>query len=183
MTRPALTVVAGGSAADSRAALRELYTKFGGSVFGRCQYLLKDRAKAEDAMQDVFARALTAYRDFRAESSPLTWLMKIATHHCLNVLRAERAPWHERFQREEQARIQPEAHGGAARGGPQLVEDREAVRKLLGKLDIETQAAAIHYYVDEMTLEEVAALLGRSVPTIRKRLETFAALSGQEFTR
>src|SRR6267143_415854 len=73
MTRPVLTVVAGSSAPDSRAALRELYEKFGGSVYGRCLYLLKDRAKAEDAMQDVFARALTAYGDFRAESSPLTW--------------------------------------------------------------------------------------------------------------
>ena len=59
MTKPVLHVVAGGSAADSRAALRELYSKYGGSVYGRCQYLLRDRAKAEDAMQDVFAKALT----------------------------------------------------------------------------------------------------------------------------
>ena len=32
----------------------------------------------------------------------------------------------------------------------------------------------------EMTLEEVAKVLGRSVPTIRKRLEHFARVSGQE---
>ena len=31
-----------------------------------------------------------------------------------------------------------------------------------------------------MTLEEVAALLGRSVPTVRKRLEEFAAICGKE---
>ena len=48
----------GGQPADSRAALRELYTTYGGSVYGRCQYLLRDRTKAEDAMQDVFAKAL-----------------------------------------------------------------------------------------------------------------------------
>jgi threonyl-tRNA synthetase len=39
-------------------------------------------------MQDVFAKALTHFATFRAEASPLTWLMKIATHHCLNILRA-----------------------------------------------------------------------------------------------
>jgi len=111
--------------------------------------------------------------EFRSDASPLTWLMKIATHHCLNLLRAERAPWHQRFRRQQQAR-------GEGHGGPQLFEDREAVRKLLARCDLETQAAAIHYYVDEMTLEEIAALLGRSVPTVRKRLETFAAISGQE---
>lgn len=176
MATPVLHVVAGSnaSAADSRAALRELYAKYGGSVFGRCEFLLKDRAKAEDAMQDVFAKALVSLPAFRAEASPLTWLMKIATHHCLNLLRAERAPWHKRFRRQQEARPIGDARG------PQLVEDREAVRKLLDKMDAETAAAAVHYYVDEMTLDEIAALLGRSVPTIRKRLETFAAISGQE---
>ena len=127
-------------------------------------------------MQDVFAKALQHYAGFRAEASPLTWLMKIATHHCLNLMRAERAPWHQRFRRQEQARS--EAHGG-----PQLFEDREAVRQLLARCDLETQAAAIHYYVDEMTLDEIAAVLGRSVPTIRKRLESFARLRGEEIAQ
>jgi RNA polymerase sigma-70 factor, ECF subfamily len=172
MPKPTLEILPGGSAADSRAALRDLYSKYGGSVFGRCSYLLKDRSKAEDAMQDVFAKALTHLGEFRSEASPLTWLMKIATHHCLNVLRAERAPWHQRFRVQEEAR-------GEGHGGPQLFEDREAVRDLLSRCDLETQAAAVHYYVDEMTLDEIAQLLGRSVPTIRKRLETFASLGQQ----
>src|SRR5262249_31489617 len=129
--------------------------------------------KAEDAMQDVFAKALGHWHEFRSESSPLTWLTRIATHHCLNVLRAERAPWHKRFAREVRAR-------GEGHGGPQLYEDREAVRALLGKLDFETQQAAIHYFVDEMTLEEVAAAIGRSIPTVRKRLAALAELRERE---
>ena len=44
------------------------------------------------------------------------------------------------------------------------------MQKLLAKLDLETQQAAIHYFVDEMTLDEVAAAIGRSIPTVRKRL-------------
>ena len=39
---------------------------------------------------------------------------------------------------------------------------------------------AVHYHVDEMTLDEVAALLGRSVPTVRKRLEDFARICGSK---
>ena len=120
-------------------------------------------------MQDVFAKALTHWNDFRAEASPLTWLTRIATHHCLNVIRAERAPWHKRFETETRAR-------GEGHGGPQLFEDREAARKLLAKLDVETQQAAIHYFVDEMTLDEVAAAIGRSIPTVRKRLAAITTL-------
>jgi RNA polymerase sigma-70 factor (ECF subfamily) len=163
------------AADDARADLRELYEKYGASVHGRCSYLLRDRSKAEDAMQDVFAKALTHYMSFRQEASPLTWLMKIATHHCLNLLRAERAGWHARFEREARAR-------GSTDPGPQVFEMRELVVQMLALVDQETQAVAIHYHVDEMTLEEVAALLGRSVPTVRKRLSEFAAICGKEFS-
>ena len=173
MSQPTLQLLAGEKPADSRAALRELYTKYGGSVYGRCQYLLGDPTAAEDAMQDVFAKALGHWHEFRSEASPLTWLTRIATHHCLNVLRAARAPWHQRFEREVRGR-------GEEHGGPQLYENREAVRKLLGKLDLETQQAAVHYFVDEMTLEEVAAAIGRSIPTVRKRLAGIAALAGRD---
>lgn len=194
-------MIAGGRAAGSAdpvgtsdvrsGELRELYTRYGGSVYGRCFYLLKERSKAEDAMQDVFAKALGSARAgsgggraaaFRGESSPLTWLMTIATNHCLNLIRAERAPWRRRFEVEEVGRAERAAldGGGTAAGGPRLFENREAVRKLLARADLETQAAAIHYYVDEMTLEEVSAVLGRSIPTIRKRLEAFAAACGEE---
>jgi len=169
-----------GDARDARAPhatdLRELYTRYGGSVYGRCHYLLKNKAKAEDAMQDVFAKALDHAGGFRGDSSPVTWLMTIATNHCLNLLRAERAPWHAQFAAHETGRATAEG------AGPHLFENREAVREALSRVDPETQAVAIHYYVDEMTLEEVAAAVGRSVPTVRKRLETFAALSGEELS-
>ena len=171
-TKPHLEVVAPRPA--PREPLRELYEKYGASVHGRCAYLLRDASQAEDAMQEVFAKALQSYEGFRSESSPLTWLMKIATHHCLNLLRAERAAWHQRFADEERRRGEP------VPGRPQSFELREEVRKLLSRFDLETQAAAIHYYVDEMTLDEVATLLGRSVPTVRKRLEEFASVSARE---
>ena len=174
---PRFQVIAGDkpAAPEPALALRELYEKYGASVFGRCAYLLKDRSKAEDAMQDVFAKALQHQTGFRSEASPLTWLMKIATHHCLNLLRSERAGWRKRFEREASLHLGTEDR-------PQVLEARDLVVKMLALVDLETQAAAIHYHVDEMTLDEVAALLGRSVPTVRKRLEEFATLCGKEFS-
>lgn len=129
MNRPALEVIEGGKSAG-RVWLRELYVKFGGSVYGRCQYLLKDSAKAEDAMQDVFARAMLNEREFRGESSPLTWLLKITTHHCLNLLRGDAAKWKGQYARDEQAR-------GEGHGGPQLLEKRDLVRRALESFDLE----------------------------------------------
>lgn len=171
MARPALEVLDGGRSAG-RAWLQDLYSRYGGAVFGRCRFLLKDATAAEDAMQDVFARALASGSGFRGEASPLTWLMKIATHHCLNVVRGDRAAWKEQY-------VELQLTRGEGHGGPQALEARDVVRRSLAQFDLETQSAVVHYYLDEMTLEEVAALLERSVPTIRKRLRAFAEQTGQ----
>lgn len=171
MSRPAFEVIDGGRSAG-RAWLKELYSTYGGAVFHRCRYLLKDAAAAEDAMQDVFARALLNETSFRGEASPLTWLLKISTNHCLNVLREKRAAWHDQYESME--RVKGEAHGG-----PGSLEARDLVRRSLKAFDTETQLAVIHYWVDDLTLEEVAGLLGRSVPTIRKRLNAFTEATGQ----
>lgn len=169
--RPALQLIDGGKT-TGRAWLHSLYVKYGSAVYGRCRYILKDGSAAEDAMQDVFARAMVNEDSFRAEASPLTWLMKIATHHCLNVIRSAGAGWHDEYAAIQVVR--GEAHGGA----PEL-EARDLVRKSLSKFDLETQQAVIHYWVDDLTLEEVAVTLDRSVPTIRKRLRAFADATGQ----
>ncbi len=70
---------------------------------------------------------------------------------------------------------------GEAHGGPQALEARDFVRRTLARFDEETQAAVIHYYVDEMTLEEVSVVLGRSVPTIRKCLRAYADATGLRY--
>ena len=161
---PELQVIPGGKP-DPREQLRELYQRYGAAVRSRCRYVLKNASEAEDAMHEVFARALPKLGSFRGEASPLSWLMQIATRHCLNVLRADRAAWKDEMQ--SLAKLSPVSSGAP-------VEGRDLVRALLGQFDQETQAAAIHYYVDEMTLEEVAEAVGRSVPTVRKRLAQFA---------
>lgn len=160
MDRPGLQVIEGGGG-----DLQALYRRYAGQVHARCRYLLGDRAEAEDATQEVFARALANLQGFRAEASPLTWLLKIATHHCLNLLRANRALW-----REEVRRIALVAPTTGA--GP---DQRELVRSLLSRFDEKTQACAVHYLVDEMSQEEVAEAVGLSVPTVRKRVRTFMA--------
>ena len=169
--RPALQVIEGGKS-TGRAWLQSLYVTYGSAVYGRCRLLLRNAAQAEDAMQDVFARALVHQASFRNESSPLTWLMKIATHHCLNVIRGAGAPWHDAY-----ASIQ--LVKGEGHGGSDALEARDLIRRSLERFDLETQRAVVHYWVDDMTLEDVAALLDRSVPTIRKRLRAFADATGQ----
>ncbi len=171
MTR--LTVIPGGqgdpdrvgTAASPAGTVEDLYQRYAAAVFGRCRYLLKETEAARDATQEVFVKALRALPEFRAAASPVTWLLRIATYHCLNDLRAGRAAW-----REELARMRV-----ASQATPFVPEQRELIRALLGTVSPDVQEMAVLYYVDELSQEEVAQVTGHSVPTVRKRLREFLA--------
>lgn len=160
-----LRVIEGGRTREAASAgvLGELYEKHAAAVFGRCRYLLRDDDAARDAVQDVFAKALRALPEFRAAASPTTWILKIATHHCLNMLRARRADWHEQLR----------ALKSEGRRETEPPEKRELVRALLSAAPQEAQEVAVLYYVDELSQAEIGDELGRSLPTVRKRLREF----------
>lgn len=164
----------GDAPSSERAQVADLYRRYGHLVRSRCQYLLRDHEKAQDATQEVFVRVMRSIGSFRNEAKPSTWILKIATNHCLNVIASERAKWRERFK---EYMTQLDEEGFLAGVDP---EKARLVAQLLAKLDRETQKVAIFYYVDEMTQEEIGEALGRSLPTIRKRLAKFKRVARKE---
>jgi RNA polymerase sigma-70 factor (ECF subfamily) len=165
--RAATVTPAPPAAPPGEGLLADLYARHAAAVLGRCRWLLGDGEAARDATQEVFARALRALPEFRRAASPGTWLLAIATRHCLNELRAGRARW-----REEVARL-----AAVRREEGVVPERRELLRALLGRVTPEEQEVAVMYYVDELTQAEIAEATGRSLPTVRKRLRGFLASS------
>ena len=159
-----------------RAQIAELYTQYGPMVYGRCRYLLRDDEAARDAAQEVFVKVMRSLDGFREESAMSTWIVRIATNHCLNVIASRKAKWRDRFKQY----VEHMDEGGLLQGVDP--ERARLVQQLLGQLDRETQQVAVHYYVDEMTQEEIATLLSRSLPTIRKRIAKFKRVAQKELS-
>lgn len=118
-------------------------------------------------MQEVFIRAIRAGNDFRAESSPMTWLYRITTNYCLNAIR-------DNNRRSELLRVKAVPSGEQ----PLSAEDRQAVLQVLSRVPAEVGTVAIHYFIDEMKQEEVADVLGVSRRFVRDRLDEFREAAG-----
>jgi RNA polymerase sigma-70 factor (ECF subfamily) len=143
--------------------IEDLYQRYGPALLRRARTLLGDEAAAWDAVQEVFVRALQTGSRFRHEASPMSWLYRITTNHCLNRLRDGGRRSH----------LLREQLGG---GAPAPMPDGElsvAVREVLRLLPREVAEIAIYSYVDRMGHDEIAALLGLSPRTIRNRLREF----------
>jgi RNA polymerase sigma-70 factor (ECF subfamily) len=124
------------------------------------------REEAEEVLQEVFVRVLENQRSFRGESSPATWLYRLATNHCLDRLRKD---GRRRELLSEYGFLLVAEAGGA---------DPEA-RLLSGEvwraLDPELAEIAVHHLIDGMTQEEIARVLGCSRRTVGNRLEELRA--------
>ncbi len=142
-----------------------LYQKYGPLVLRRCERLLRDRARALDAMHDVFVQILRR-RALLAHPAPAALLLRTATNVCLNELRSGRRHPEDR----DEAVLLAIAGDGASPESRALA--RRAVDRLLGRSEESTRLMAVLHYVDRLTLEEVAAEVGLSVSGVRKRLRT-----------
>ena len=140
-----------------------LYRSYGPSVLRRARSLLGSESAAWDALHEVFVRALHNLEVFRGESSPMTWLYRITTNYCLNLLR-------DLARREARVRAHAITLSPISADDPEL---RLTLAKLLACIPSELCEVAIYHYVDRMTHDEIAEVIGVSRRTVGNYLREF----------
>ena len=141
------------------------YSRYGPMVLRRCRKLLKDNEKAFDALQDVFEKLLL-YRARLKGTHPSALLYRIATNICLNKIRDER-PYQHQLEHYKDILLNVSSNDNNEYGmdGVRLLEfiikgEKESTQKI-----------AVMYFVDGMTLKEIAKEIGLSTSGIHKRLK------------
>jgi RNA polymerase sigma-70 factor (ECF subfamily) len=145
----------------------QLYRTHGPMVLRRCRRLLRDEARALDAMQDVFVQVVRHQGRLDA-SAPSSLLFRLATNVCLNLLRtARRKP-----EDADDALVLSIAHELDEASRAQAAS---MLRRLFSDAPESSATIAVLHLLDGMTHEEVAAEVGLSVSGVRKRLRTLSA--------
>src|SRR6478672_3648805 len=73
-----------------RGAFERLVEEYADRIYNVALRITGHRADAEDAMQEAFLSAYRAWPTFRGESSPTTWLYRIAVNAALTRVRLRR---------------------------------------------------------------------------------------------
>jgi RNA polymerase sigma-70 factor (ECF subfamily) len=123
---------------------------------------------ASDMAQEVFLRAYRAIASFRGDSAFSTWLYRIAVNTCLNF-RSSR-----KVQSEELSDNLP-AGGGGALEAIEREEKAQHVREAIRHLPEKQRATLILRMYHDLSMEEIAGVMGSSVGTVKANL--FHALS------
>jgi RNA polymerase sigma-70 factor (ECF subfamily) len=131
-----------------------------GAVLRTVALAIGDRARAEDATQEAFARAYRRWRSVSRHARPAAWVHVVA----LNVERS-------RLRRDRRARPAAEVSELApARDPADGVTAAVVVERLLATLPPRQRAAVVLRYLGELTVPEIADALRCSEGTVKSNL-------------
>jgi RNA polymerase sigma-70 factor (ECF subfamily) len=129
-------------------------------IFHVVKRLVADHDDALDIAQEVFIRAYEKIADFRGEAQVFTWLYRIAVNLSLNHLRKIKLKTFLRL--DEEHRELPDS-GSTPSVELEQKEVRAMVHLALEKLPRKQKAVFVLRYYEELSYEEIAAILKTSV--------------------
>ena len=138
--------------------MNRLIAEYGAGLLRMCCLYLRDRAQAEDAVQDTFIKVYEKYGSFEGRSSEKTWITAIAVNTCRNYLRS---PWRRRNAGEKGLYL--------LRQAPPEPPDGTVVRAVM-TLPAKYREAVLLAYYQELKPREIAEMLGVPPPTVTTRL-------------
>lgn len=138
-----------------------------------CLGFLGSISEADDAAQDAFIKAYESLHTFKGDSAFSTWISRIASNHCLDLIRAKK-----RHHTDSLDALQ-DAHGDAMERFIDKLEtsetyDREhleLLNQILGTIPEEERHILILREVEEMSYEQIAAYLQCSLDAVKGRLK------------
>jgi len=157
-------------AAGEDDALGALYDRFGRVAYGVALRVLRDRALAEDAVQEAFLAVWRSAQSYRRErAKPATWILTLVHRRAVDLVRREdrgrSAPLEQAWEPETSS-VPEEAD---------LRDRRSSVQAALRQLPADQQQALELAYYGGYTQSELAERLDIPLGTIKSRM--FAGLT------
>jgi RNA polymerase sigma-70 factor (ECF subfamily) len=163
------------AAARDLAAIRLITERNNQRLFRAAWSVLKDRAEAEDVVQEAYAKALAAIGGFAGEASLSTWLTRIVMNTAIDRKRslARRAKFLKENQVAELTTYRDQMMAGSAAPSPEAATLRRELKSLLeqavARLPEAYRCVFVLRDIEGMSIADVAAALEIPEATVKTR--------------
>ena len=147
--------------------LNELMVKYGNELTRLAYTYTKDVETTKDIVQNVYIKCYKKLHTFKGISSMKTWLYSITINQCKDYLRSSY------FRRVIPIGIMKTDNLEKSNSTEKLVlqnNTKQQVDECINKLSPKYKDVIYLYYVQELSLKEIAAILGLSIDTAKTRL-------------
>ena len=157
-------------------------------VYTLCRRMCRNEDDALEAAQDTFLAVWRGIGEFRADAAFSTWLYRLATNACLDLLRREKkragdVPL-------DGAEAPPDPSGGAASPEEAVLraDTRRMVQEALYALPDDHRRILLLRETEQLSYQEIAEVTGLELGTVKSRisrarqaLRNYLAASGNFF--
>jgi RNA polymerase sigma-70 factor (ECF subfamily) len=151
---------------DHRRTLTLLMTRYGDRIYHYALGMTGEPQMADEIRQVVFVEAYRDLPSFAGRSPVLSWLFAIARHRCLDIAKIQRR-WNRRYKHDPPEERESDTD-------PERELDVTRIARLLARcmrvLAPAAREAVVLRYKDELSYDQVAALLGERIGTVQQRV-------------
>jgi RNA polymerase sigma-70 factor, ECF subfamily len=172
----------------NEAAIRLLTKRHNQTLFRTARAILREDAEAEDAVQEAYIKAIRAIHTFRSDAKLSTWLIRITVNEALAKLRrsrraAEVIPLAADLPAGDQ--VYETTHSSAPTPEDEAIraQARKIMEARIDALPDAFRAVFVLRAVEELSVEETAAVLGIPEPTVRTRFFRARGLLRESLSR
>ena len=148
-------------------ALIHLHEK---KVYTLCRRMCRDGDDALEAAQDTFLAVWRGIGSFRADAAFSTWLYRLATNACLDVLRREKKRGGDVSLDGEEARLDPADAAPQPEEAALRAETRRMVREALYALPDDYRQILLLRETEQLSYAEIAEVTGLELGTVKSRI-------------
>ena len=142
-----------------RDGVKEAMKRYSSMVYRLAYARTRNHADAEDIYQEVFLKLARADISFENQDHVKAWLLRVTVNCSVNLFRSA---WRRHVQPVEVLPERASAWDGDER--------YEALNRALDSLPARYRAVIHLYYYEEMSVDEISAVLNTKPATIRSRL-------------
>ena len=168
-----LSHLLGRAGLGDRAAFATLYERTSSHLLGVVMRINRDRAQAEDILQEVYVNVWRAAQSFdAAQSQPLTWLTSIARNRAIDSLRRAQAQpqLKPNISSDEE---EPDVYDTVASDAPGPLDllsrasDARALSECMGTLSAQQRQSVALAFFDGLSHAEVADHMRQPLGTVK----------------
>ena len=130
-----------------------------GTIYTVCFMFSKDRNEVDDLFQDVLVNLWKGYQSFREESKLSTWMYRVALNTGISAERKKKR------HTTEPLSLDINLYEDSDDDSRQV----QQLHRLIGKLDVIDRAIVL-MWLENMSYDEIACILGTSVKNISVKL-------------
>ena len=149
-------------------AFETFVTKYYPKILKYCQTHIGDRDYAEDLTQETFVRFFRTLNRYRHYGKAANYLYTIASHVCRDYYRQVKE-------------IPFETLPDASERCTQSPEEQVTIKDALNKLPPEIKEIAILFFIQELRQQDIATILGISLPLVKYRIKRARELLSASF--